>query len=160
MKTCPYCGSELRNDCNRVMYEPFYICDFCDLEDVEPSEDGKRICRFYRKSIITDYDIKQPLRLLMEYHTYDLLIILGMLREERRGYFNLLSTFKKAGDEFKESEEESIKEYEIITRRVWSVESLLVERIGYVPRMISNKLLNTVLDRVENSKEKAMVFNK
>jgi hypothetical protein len=163
MKCCPYCASELRNDSNRVMYEPFYICDFCQLEDVEPVEQGKRRSQYTRKQFVelSDADLSTPH--LMEFHTFDLLMLLKLLREERRAHFNYIRTFKMAGNEtedFRDIERETGDEYERITRKVWVVENILIDRIGYIPQRVSNELLGTVLDRIEQTTKKAMIINK
>lgn len=157
MKTCPYCASEVE-----VFNKMKFYCGFCDMA-VVPNEDGNRVSRYKRKPFIDLKDSNLSTPELMLYHTFDLLHLLQLLRAERRSYFGHVTTFKKASnetDQFKEVEAEAGNEYEKITRKVWIVENLLIERLGYIPERISNELLETVLGRIEKSAKKAMIIKK
>jgi hypothetical protein len=150
MKTCPYCGIELKE----MITPTLYRCHFCEMA-VIPSEEGKRDPKIIRRANLNMEDMYKAPGQLINYHTYDLLIILKSLREERRSAFEQLQLFKEVDDAaFAEN-------YEDVTRRVWAVENILNERLGYIPKMITNKIVGYFLDCVEQSKDKkAMVFSK
>ncbi|MDV7767735.1 hypothetical protein N9I19_24970, partial [Peribacillus sp. CSMR9] len=61
-----------------------------------------------------------------------------------RSYFSTMTTMKKASSivpEYKDGERMSADEYEMITRKCFVVESILNERMGYIPKKITENLL-------------------
>lgn len=158
MKTCPYCGSGVQLDSGS------YYCDFCVMSGITPVEDGARISGYRRRDSIDHDDIKKTTPELMIYHTFDLLRLLKLLREEKRAYFKHLTTFKRASnetDEFKEIEIQTGNDYEEIKRKTFIVENIIKERMGYIPQVVSNRLLLTVYERIEEERNlKPMIIKK
>lgn len=150
MKTCPYCGSELET----------IFCSFCDLE-VVPVENGQRGVKFTPQPLVTERAMNCTTKELLDFHTFDLLQLLKLLREERRKYFDLVRTFKVANaEEFREVEKETGDEYEVITRKVWVVENILRERIGYIPQKVTVQLLQTIAQRIQQDDKKLMFIKR
>ena len=87
-------------------------------------------------------------------HPLDLLQLLKLLREQRRTHFTTLKVFKEAGSEYKEYEEQAGQGYEWQTRKTWIVENILRDKIGYIPKMINDKVLQTWLDRMDFDNER------
>lgn len=90
---------------------------------------------------------------LQRFHTYDLLILLRLVREERSKSYNLMRTVQKAPEgieidksiiEFGESE------YRFYTARMKLIEGLLVDRMGYKPKRVDDKLLTALKHRMES----------
>lgn len=159
MKTCPYCGSSVAGNGSGM-----YYCGFCDMKGITPVEDGKRESRFQIKPFISHDDLKKSTPELMTYNTVDLLKLLKLGREERRQYFGHVTTFKRAGnetDQFKAVEVQTGNDYEAITRKVWVIENILKERIGYIPNRVTDQLLMTVQSRVDSERNlKPMTIKK
>lgn len=102
---------------------------------------------------------------LMEYSTFELLHLLKYARSERADIYKLMDTFYKARTQleikdYKEEEEYSRKEYERITRKMFVVENLLRQRLGYVPSRITNDYLGQFLEDMKKGKQTPMVFGK
>ncbi|MGG1571567.1 hypothetical protein [Fictibacillus sp. NRS-1165] len=161
MKTCPYCGSEVVRKKRDAYSLGVWTCQLCVMK-VNPVEDGARSNKFEIKQMISEDDCRLPLSELMTYHTFDLLLVLRILRQQRRENFDLMRTIKKADSpEYREGEQIAANEYELITRRMWAVENLLLERVGYIPEVISEKYLEKYLERMsEDKNHKPMQFKK
>jgi hypothetical protein len=111
---------------------------------VKPSMDGKRLDRFEKVEFIGYDQVRMNTPQLMELHTKSLLELLKFMREERRNYFSTMATMKKASSElpeYKPVERMSADEYEMMTRKCFVVESILNERMGYIPKKITENLL-------------------
>ncbi|MED1205608.1 hypothetical protein [Heyndrickxia acidicola] len=158
MKTCPYCGSGVSEKAG-VAY-----CGFCSMKGFQPVEEGQRQSRYEKKKIIDHDDIKKSTPELMTYHTVDLLKLLKLLREERRAFFSQLSMIKKGASqlpEYKPLEVQTGNDYENLTRKTWIVENILNDRIGYIPNKITDQLLLTISNRMENDRNrKPMIIKK
>lgn len=157
MLTCPYCATEVQK-----ISKGFY-CSFCQMTGMTPTQNGERRSRYKMKDMITTDDLKKTTPELMTYHTFDLKLILKMLREQKRDFFTHITTFKRAGnetDEFREIEKETGDEYEKIKRKTWAVENILMDRVGYIPIKVSQDLLMSDLERIEKTTGKQMNIKK
>lgn len=139
MNSCPYCGSKVE-----MMPRNMFYCEFCCLQGDLPSEDGKRLRRKELKHLITLEDAKKSTPELMAYHVFDLLKLLKLLRDERRKHYTTLKVFIEVGnstDEYKGYEDQAGQGYEWQSRKTWIVENILRDKIGYIPKSVTNKLL-------------------
>ena len=131
---------------------------------VQPSVDGKRLERYGKPEFISYDHIRMNTPQLMELQTKSLLQLLKLMREERRSYFSTMTTMKKASSqipEYKEGERMSADEYEMITRKCFVVESILNERMGYIPKKITENLLINYEARCQDPyNEKLMTIKK
>ena len=159
MHSCPYCGSKVIVSTGNV-----YYCDFCELEGAGPSQDGKRLGMAYLRTGISLEDAKKSTPELMSWHVFELLQLLKLLRDDRRFWFKQMSVFKAAGKtttKFIESEKETERDYEWQTRKVWIVENIIREKVGYIPKAVTGKLLAQWYEKMEYDLERgSMTFNK
>ena len=131
---------------------------------VQPSSEGKRLERFEKQEFIGYDQIRMNTPQLMEQQTKTLLQLLKFMREERRNYFSTMATMKKASSdlpEYKDVERMSADEYEMITRKCFVVESILKERMGYIPKKITENLVLNYEARCQDPyNEKVMTIKK
>jgi hypothetical protein len=134
---CSYCGSE--NSENAV------TCGFCDasLKKQRPK---------VRDLVFLD-QCELPFDQLSIFHTYDLLVLLRLVREERSKSYNLMRSVQKAPEEvvvdsdtltFAESE------YRRYTARMKVLEGILIDRMGYKPKRVDDKLLDSLRAKIDN----------
>lgn len=157
-KSCPYCSSAVTEKPNSDKAD----CTFCEME-VTPTFDGKRAEQTKTFTLdVTKADMELPTKELMGWNTLNLMQLLKMLREERRDFYNHMRIFKKAGnetDEFKDMEEQSGDHYEMLTKKTWAVENILRDRIGYIPRKVTQNLLENLYGRMSEERNfKPMVI--
>ncbi|GAB0171945.1 TFIIB-type zinc ribbon-containing protein [Lysinibacillus sp. CTST325] len=156
--TCPYCGSVLKPEGEK------YYCDFCIM--ILPAD---RVQRNHERVSVRVRDFALDVYLdkttpeLMRYSTYELLSLLKYARAERTNIYKLMNTFynarKQQGiEEYKESEEYSGKEYEKITRKMFVLENLIRQRLGYVPHRITDVYLGKYLAAMEKDKRQPMII--
>jgi hypothetical protein len=133
---CSYCGSE-----NSEYAE---TCSFCDapLKKQRPK---------MREFVYLD-QVELPFDQLSIFHTYDLLVLLRLVREERSKSYNLMRTVQKAPDGivvdsnirgFAESE------YRRYTARMKVIEGILIDRMGYKPKRVDDKLLESLRVKIK-----------
>jgi hypothetical protein len=135
---CSYCGSE-----NSVDKEE--KCGFCDasLKKQRPK---------MREFVYLD-QVELSFDQLSIFHTYDLLVLLRLVREERSKSYNLMRTIQKAPEgvlvdpdtlAFGESE------YRRYTARMKVIEGILIDRMGYKPKRVDDKLLESLRVKIAN----------
>jgi hypothetical protein len=77
------------------------ICSYCGTEELEESCSfcgaSLNIKRPKLKEFVVLEDVEKPFNELACFHTYDLLVLLRLVRKERKKAYNLLITLKKAG---------------------------------------------------------------
>ena len=156
--TCPYCGSEL------VQQDVNYYCDFCVLRLApdQAQRNHERISVRIRDFALEVY-LDKTTPELMSYSTFELLSLLKYARAERTSLYHYLNLFYKARkqgntNEFKETEEESGKEYEKITRKMFVLENIIRQRLGYVPHRIKDAYLVRYLEEMKKDKHKPMII--
>lgn len=139
---CSYCKTE--NPKNTT------ICNFCeaDLTRKRP-----KLNPFLDDSAA---NLKQPE--LEKLHTYDLLLILRHLRAERTSMYKTMQSVRKAPDEAKKDNYEELNEYgqklyRELTARQNVVQELLIDRMGYYPKRVDDKLLHALNQRIKGIKE-------
>lgn len=138
MVVCSYCETE--NDA------ALRKCLFCNasLDIVRPKLDG---------FVYLDL-CERPFESLVTFHTYDLLVLLRLVREKRTDCYHQMRTLQKAPeavlvpDELLRFGEE---EYRVYTARMKVIEGILIDRMGYKPKRIDDKLLESLKRKIENN---------
>jgi hypothetical protein len=134
---CSYCGFENSVDTEK--------CEFCDapLKKQRPK---------MREFVYLD-QVELPFDQLSIFHTYDLLVLLRLVREERSKCYNLMRTVQK-GSELIEIDSETLafteQEYRRYTARMKVIEGILIDRMGYKPKRVDDKLLESLRVKIEN----------
>jgi hypothetical protein len=123
-------------------------------------EEGCSVCgaplhikRPQLKEYVSLQDSALPFQELQGFHTYDLLILLRLVREERSKSYSLMRTVQKApeGAEIDKSVIEfGESEYRLYTARMKLIEGLLIDRMGYKPKRVDDKLLAALKHRIES----------
>ncbi|UAL49714.1 hypothetical protein K7887_21955 (plasmid) [Sutcliffiella horikoshii] len=124
---CDFCGAPLKKQ--RPRMKEFLYLDQCEL----------------------------PFRELSSFHTYDLLILLRLVREERTKAYNLMRSLLKAPEGVLIDSETLIfseSEYRRYTARMKVIEGILVDRMGYKPKRVDDKLLMSLQVKMEKAKRK------
>lgn len=128
LKACTYCKTENKENETR--------CTFCEAD---LTSTRRTVMRFLEIS-----DAYQPYPVLNSYHTYDLLQLLRLVRRIRTEAYNGLRITLKASNEMEVPEElknAAEDEYKRSTAYMNLIEEILIDRIGYKPQRIDDKLL-------------------
>ena len=137
---CKYCGSP-----NEKFAEN---CRFCDapLKKQRPK----------LKDFIYLDQVELPFSQLSLFHTYDLLILLRLVREERSKCYNLMRGIQK-GSKLIEIDSDTLdyaeSEYRRYTARMKVIEGILIDRMGYKPKRVDDKLLESLRVKIEREKD-------
>lgn len=159
MKTCAFCGSEININ----------FCNFCDidLENRYISKDGKRLSLLDNFQGYPDRTkIFMSTKELMELETIELLCLLREARSHRAEAYNLRLLRHKAEEhagyteDVKDLAVKTYEEYEYATRKVWVIENIIKDRIGYFPEKVTDNFLSMFIDRMEKSEKKSMYIRK
>jgi len=137
MVKCSYCNSE-----NTSIDQACAVCG-APLHTKRPQ----------LKEYVSLQDSALSFQELQGFHTYDLLILLRLVREERSKSYNLMRTVQKApeGAEIDKSVIEfGESEYRLYTARMKLIEGLLVDRMGYKPKRVDDKLLAALKHRIDS----------
>lgn len=142
------------------------ICSYCKTEN----PDSNKICNFCEVDLTLERPKINPMlderaanfkkHELEQLHTYDLLLVLRHLRAERTDYYRIMQAVRKAPDELKNNEsyednnQYGQKLYRDLTARQNVVQELLIDRMGYYPQRVDNKLLQALKQRIERLERK------
>jgi hypothetical protein len=135
---CSYCGS------NNSSYAD--NCNFCDapLKKQRPQ----------KKEFVYLEQAELPFGQLEVFHTYDLLVLLRLVREERTKCYHLMRTVQK-GSRLIEVDSDTLtfaeQEYRRYTARMRVIEGILIDRMGYKPQRVDDKLLESLRAKLENA---------
>ncbi|MED4018550.1 hypothetical protein [Sutcliffiella cohnii] len=137
------------------------ICTYCGVGSNESIED----CEFCgaplkkQRPKMREFIYLDQCELLFKelslFHTYDLLILLRLVREERSKSYNLMRSVQKAPEEvLVDSETISFaeSEYRRYTARMKVIEGILMDRMGYKPKRVDDKLLISLKAKIEREK--------
>lgn len=163
MKTCPYCGLAVK-----FLEEDIAFCGFCSLE---MSSEYLNINGSRRKMdpdpyISLDKISEMSTSELFTVSAYELVIMLYLLRRERRERYELLKTANKVleldRDTFESMAAETADNYEFWTRKKFVIENVLIEKIGYVPKRITDAFLREWKEKIitSNKSLKPMAIRK
>lgn len=133
---CSYCGTENQNDIEN--------CSFCNAELKQ------------QRPKLRDYVylelVERPFQELCLFHTYDLLLLLRLVREERSKSYNLMRSVQK-GSELIEIDSDTLtfaeSEYRRYTARMKLIEGILIDRMGYKPKRVDDKLLIRLKEKID-----------
>ncbi len=135
------------------------ICTYCEIENNNLAEEcffcGAPLKR--QRPKIRDYiyldQCEWSFKDLSLFHTYDLLILLRMVREERSKCYKLMRTVQKAPEEV-EIDSDTLtfaeSQYRHYTARMKVIEGILIDRMGYKPKRVDDKLLASLKVKLEN----------
>lgn len=137
MNTCGFCGTELNNS----------YCSFCNmqLKNKNITKNGERI-QHNKNITFNKDDVFLPTVKLMKLETLTLLHLLKEARKIRSNIFNIKL----------EAEQKTYNEYETATRRVWVIENIIKNRLGYYPKRLTHDFLEAYIDKIYQSEEKVM----
>jgi len=139
MRICSYCESENEKDVQ--------LCHFCQAPLI--------IERPKLKDFLYLDQCEWPFDQLSFFHTYDLLILLRLVREERSKCYHLMRTVQKA-PEGVEVDSDTLtfaeSEYRRYTARMKVIEGILIDRMGYKPKRVDDKLLLSLKAKIEGEK--------
>lgn len=155
--TCPYCGSE-------VMQLNDYYCDFCTMNIPETlvMKNHERLPVRIREFAL-DTHLEKSTPELMALSTFELLNLLKYARNERTFLYRNMTAFYKAGkqvqtDEYVEFEQYSGQEYKKMTRKMFVLENIICQRMGYVPHRITDTYLENYLTQIQKAKRNPMII--
>lgn len=136
------------------------ICSYCNQDNGEVEE----YCNFceaplkIKRPSLRDYvalnHAELPFSELSLFHTYDLLVLLRLVREERTKSYNLMRTIQKAPEDvFIDSDTLAFaeSEYRLYSARMRVIEGILIDRMGYKPKRVDDKLLESLRMKIENN---------
>lgn len=162
---CPYCGTEAKVNHTGVLEEA--NCNFCGGILVDEDTGYPKLCtikgeRFefhkIKYNVFIDH-VEQTVSILKTYHTFDLYLLLKEVRSMRSDTYYALQLFNKASqveNEYQEVAKNQGKDYEYWTRRKFVIENILIERQGYFPEKITDKVLGFMLDQIKKSMKRKM----
>lgn len=155
--TCPYCGASL------IRRKDNYYCAFCRMEvdQLEVQTNEKRYPSREKRTIL-DVHLQKSTPELMQFSTLELLELLEIGRRERRDMKELLMTIQKlkaAGKKEEMINEENIskKEHEKITRKVFAIETILKQRLDFVPKVITEEALMRYAEKVNRENRQQLL---
>lgn len=156
MKTCGYCGTEIQED----------YCSFCELtlDDKYVLEGNQRVDHVIERRP-DEAAIFLSTTALLTFETVDLLFLLKYARSYRSEVYHLrVISYKaeerKSDQALEEIQQQSYEEYEKATRKVWIIENILKDRIGYYPVKVTEEFLQAYLHRIKQSQKKRMLLKK
>lgn len=133
------------------------ICRYCKTENAE----NQTRCTFCEadllsaRPVIREVDITDVLKTSQEkrqYHTFNLLEMLQIARKERSDAYNILRIVLKSENEVEVDKDlkNSVEEqYRLFTAHVNMIQELLIDRLGYYPKRIDEKLLERYLSKCQ-----------
>src|SRR5699024_3169729 len=144
----------------KVKQENKKICSFCeaDLTQERPK----------KKQTLSQEEAYQTQPELSKYHTYDLLLLLSYLREQRSTAYKTMQSVRKAPNEVKKrrNEYDELNEYgqefysedtarkyikEQTTPKKKNIKKILIDRMEYYPKRVDNKLLDALESKIERN---------
>lgn len=124
---CPYCKTQ--NIASEIR------CTFCEADLTKNRPTPRNIVVFKTGEKYND---------LIQYHTYDLLLLLRQVRKARTDAYKFLYEVNKLSNSIKiDSETKSFTEadYKLYTAYQNLIQEIIRDRVGYIPKRIDDKLL-------------------
>src|SRR5699024_1223632 len=138
-------------------------CTYCKVK-----QENKKICSFReadltqehpkKKKTLSQEEAYQTQLKLSKYNTYDLLLSLSYLREQSSTKYNTMQSVRNAPNEVKTSRNDydELNEYgqefyREVTARKNIIEQILIDRMGYYPKRVDNKLLDALESKIERN---------
>lgn len=134
---CSYCETENQET---------EVCSFCgaDLQAVRPEP----------KHYLSEEDSHLPQPELKRFHTLDLCLLMRFLRKERSDAYRLMQTVRKAPESVSvpaDSIAFAEQLYRESTARMKVIENILIDRLGYKPKRIDDKMIASLQVKMGNS---------
>lgn len=136
---CSYCKTETLNT---------EICDFCKAD--------LTLARPKINPFLDELDALRTQPELQQLHTYDLMRLLSHIRAERTFRYKYMQNVRKAPETAKMDVKDYdslkdfwISEYQELTARKNIIEQILIDRMGYFPKRIDDKLLGALKYKIE-----------
>lgn len=126
-----------------------------ELSDRYILKEGKRLSQTI-PHLPPEGDIFKGTKELLKLETIELLCLLRYARKYRSDVYNcriLTHKAEGAGGEVEGMKEKSFSDYEDATRKVWVIENILKDRIGYYPNKITSEFIDKYNDRIERSEK-------
>jgi hypothetical protein len=136
------------------------ICSYCGTENDKEAN----LCVFCRASLhkkrpqlqphVYLEQCELPFDDLVNFHTYDLLVLLRLVRGERSKAYDLMRSVQKAPDGVLVSSDTlafAEQEYRLYTKRMRVIEGILIDRMGYKPKRVDDKLLARLEEKMRNA---------
>jgi hypothetical protein len=140
---CSYCQTE--------NYQNVHKCTFCNAP--------LTINRPKQKDSLAVELAEKPFEELIQYHTYDLLVLLQLIRAERSTAYDMMISIQrllKKAPESSQNDSDSVElvkstetDYRRSTSRMKLLEGILIDRMGYKPKRIDNKLLDALQAKIQ-----------
>lgn len=140
MPTCRYCHSSFEGQ----------QCDFCGstAQQQEKHKYSEFAPAFYAE---------RSIEFLEQQHTFTLCLLLREVRKERSQHYNTMRVITNGAD-LQEAFEETAKEagelYRYWTKRMWVVERVIADRLGYAPQRIDDSFLEAYLRKMDTYRRK------
>ncbi|MDQ0862100.1 hypothetical protein [Bacillus sp. V2I10] len=158
-KTCPYCGSDIKK-----MNEFQYYCGFCDMRvnSNRAMQNNERL-EVRVREFVADHYIDKNTPELMTFSSFELLYLLKFIRKERRDMYHHMKIFHRAGeqedtDRYKKIEKETGRNYIYLSKKMFVIENIIRQRLGYVPVRITETYLVKYLENIKNDKKSPMTI--
>lgn len=145
---CQYCQS--KNS------EEHQWCTFCNAPLVSK--------RPQQKNLLTVEHAERSFQELIQYHTYDLLVLLRLVRLERSTAYDAMISIKRllrklseatGGPQNASDNEVTVKDaendYRLQTARMKLLEGILIDRMGYKPTRVDDKLLESLQTKIQKN---------
>src|SRR5699024_11487175 len=111
-----------------------------------------------KKQTLSQEEAYQSQPELSKYHTYDLLLLLSYLREQRSTAYKIMQSVRKAPNEVKTSRNDydELNEYgqefyREATARKNIIEQILIDCMRYHPKRVDNKLLDALEEELQRT---------
>jgi len=141
------------------------ICSYCQTENNE-SIDNCTFCnapltikRPTQKSFLAVDHAEKPFEELIQLHTYDLLVLLRLVRAERSTAYDMMISIQRLTRKAPEGSQDDLSNAEVIkhaeidykrqTSRMKLLEGILIDRMGYKPKRVDNKLLEALQAKIQ-----------
>lgn len=135
---CSYCETE---------NEQVENCIFCDA----PLNKARPV----KKEFVYLDQCEWSFHQLAAFHVFDLLLLLRFVREERTKCYQIMRGVQKLSDNIeveKDSIEFAEKQYRHYTKRMRVIEGILIDRMGYKPKRVDDKLLGALEMKIKEVK--------
>lgn len=139
------------------------ICSYCETKNASADEEcsfcGAPLQR--KRPMLQEFiyleQCELPFDNLIYFHTYDLLLLLRLVRKERSKSYDLMRSAQKGADLI-EIDSEALSfaesEYRHYTARMRVIEGILIDRMGYKPKRVDNKLLESLKAKIDMGRKR------
>lgn len=141
MPTCRYCHSEFEGD----------ECDFCGASTGQQAE------KHTYTEFAPAFYAERSIDFIERQHIFTLFLLLREVRKERSQHYDTMRVINKGtdvNDKFQDTAKEAGALYRYWTQRMWVVERIIADQLGYPPERIDDKFLNAYMRKMDKYQEK------